>query len=424
MSHFDHTSICNIAKSLKGAFPEQSVAEVERTIFEIVYGGLIGYVWYADDPATPDVTWDHHKVHLKYPAGWDPWLSYPDFNLPREQDSWVEYPCRIAETLCLLTSWREPRFRPIIVGRSKQEGTRMFVTDATASWLAQDIRRLPRSRRRKERENIVAALCSPTTLCGDSGIRFTHDETGITGSLRLEMRPLFVDFDQREAYFPATFTLDTDRPLNAIKTDQRGKLLRYLWDCIRPEIKARGGFSWESDDGGLITPAQEGQVGDATSNAPPEPGSLRVTVDLPGNRVESPKVECRDGLLTITASLVDRDAGASECELAQDTPVAPAGSPVDVHPVDVPAPCTDGWLTVTACAEFLVEELCTDLRRARSLVSKYAGLDAFESIGTYSSRRIEPASFASWRLKTVRDYTKADEHYERTGKRLRKGRRR
>lgn len=83
-----------------------------------------------------------------------------------------------------------------------------------------------------------------------------------------------------------------------------------------------------------------------------------------------------------------------------------------------------GWMTVTAAAKLLQDDLGYDLKRARSLVSKYAGHCAFKCIGTHSSRRIEPLSFDAWRLGMRDAYDEADDRFERTGKRMRKGPRR
>jgi len=61
---------------------------------------------------------------------------------------------------------------------------------------------------------------------------------------------------------------------------------------------------------------------------------------------------------------------------------------------------TDGWLTVTQAAELLVDDLpALDIKKARSRISTAASRKAFTFTGIRKNRRIEPNSFAAWRLK-------------------------
>ena len=59
-----------------------------------------------------------------------------------------------------------------------------------------------------------------------------------------------------------------------------------------------------------------------------------------------------------------------------------------------------GWLTATEAARLLMRDTPgLGLAKARSRVSTAAGKGRFESVGIRRSRRIEPKSFDSWRLK-------------------------
>ena len=60
----------------------------------------------------------------------------------------------------------------------------------------------------------------------------------------------------------------------------------------------------------------------------------------------------------------------------------------------------DEWLTVTQAAELLMHDvLGLELTKARSRISTAAGRKEFQFSGDRKDRRIEPNSFASWRLR-------------------------
>jgi len=57
-------------------------------------------------------------------------------------------------------------------------------------------------------------------------------------------------------------------------------------------------------------------------------------------------------------------------------------------------------MSVTEAAELLLRDLpILDLGKARSRISMAASRDEFRSEGSRRDRRIDPDSFASWRLK-------------------------
>jgi len=59
----------------------------------------------------------------------------------------------------------------------------------------------------------------------------------------------------------------------------------------------------------------------------------------------------------------------------------------------------DGWLTVTQAAKLLTRDVPgLDMAKARSRISTAAGREEFEFDGDRKSRRIEPGSFALWRI--------------------------
>ena len=58
------------------------------------------------------------------------------------------------------------------------------------------------------------------------------------------------------------------------------------------------------------------------------------------------------------------------------------------------------WLTVTQAAKLLVHDVpCLDVTKARARISVAAGRKDFTFTGDRKDRRIEPGSFANWRLK-------------------------
>jgi CheY-like chemotaxis protein len=58
------------------------------------------------------------------------------------------------------------------------------------------------------------------------------------------------------------------------------------------------------------------------------------------------------------------------------------------------------WLTVTQAAELLMHDVpAVDLAKARSRISTAAGRKEFNFAGVRKDRRIEPHTFASWRLR-------------------------
>ena len=60
----------------------------------------------------------------------------------------------------------------------------------------------------------------------------------------------------------------------------------------------------------------------------------------------------------------------------------------------------DGWLSVTQAARLLMHDLpALDLSKARSRISTAASRDEFRVTSSRKSRRIDPHSFAFWRLK-------------------------
>jgi len=60
----------------------------------------------------------------------------------------------------------------------------------------------------------------------------------------------------------------------------------------------------------------------------------------------------------------------------------------------------DKWLTVTQAAELLVHDLPgLTIKKARSRISTAASRGEFKTTGSRRSQRVEPVSFAAWRLK-------------------------
>jgi DNA-binding response OmpR family regulator len=70
------------------------------------------------------------------------------------------------------------------------------------------------------------------------------------------------------------------------------------------------------------------------------------------------------------------------------------------HEADQDGDGAGQWLTVTDAAELLIRDVPNlDLAKARSRISTAAGRKEFTFTGARKDRRIEPNSFAAWRLK-------------------------
>jgi CheY-like chemotaxis protein len=77
----------------------------------------------------------------------------------------------------------------------------------------------------------------------------------------------------------------------------------------------------------------------------------------------------------------------------------PSGVRHPAPPGGAVADGADGWLTVTQAAELLMHDVPgLDLAKARARTSTAASRQEFSVAGTRKGRRIDPVSFAAWRL--------------------------
>jgi hypothetical protein len=94
-------------------------------------------------------------------------------------------------------------------------------------------------------------------------------------------------------------------------------------------------------------------------------------------------------------------AGRGDAASRARTPTKEVAGKLDRNrPAVSGAPEGDDWLSVTQAAELLMGDLpALDLGKARSRISMAASRDEFRSEGSRRDRRIDPHTFASWRLK-------------------------
>lgn len=221
----------NLAGALAHGFPDQTQADMERTVYELVYAGLLSFLYYIEDEDKLDVSWARSVVELQYPVGWDSQKNTPAFDEATQSHSWIEYPNRHNWALYGLTEM-------VIVERRTGTYQVLFTQEDS-----DELERLPE----KERRTQIKSLCDrPFVFGGEQGLPFVMDTQSrrLAGTLRLAVRPLFADFETRHAYFPAHFELrvNNNNDLSVLPIEDREALVRFLVRLFRKAIRERGGL--------------------------------------------------------------------------------------------------------------------------------------------------------------------------------------
>lgn len=133
----------------------------------------------------------------------------------------------------------------IAIGRRASTGWEPLLARETIALIEEEVTAQPAESRERKRELTLKRLFSSTPFGKPSGFHFRDKRSRVSGTMRIHLWPMRVDFDQHRAFFPVRLSLKLDTSPSDLSERRRRSIIRYLLKTLRDGVRTRGGLQPE-----------------------------------------------------------------------------------------------------------------------------------------------------------------------------------